>query len=93
MTEPEDSVIPCWIYRSGRKSEMYLYLAQEDDFANIPTPLLERFGKASLVMEIELHPGRNLAREDIAKVMSNLREQGFHLQVPPDIQPHLYQGE
>lgn len=72
---------------------MYLYLTKEDDFENIPKPLLERFGQATLVMELELHSGRKLALEDITKVMTNLRELGFHLQIPPDIQPHLYQGE
>jgi len=72
---------------------MYLYLAQEDHFENIPKPLLDRFGQAVRVMELELHPGRDLAREDITKVMANLREQGFHLQMPPDIQVKLYRGD
>lgn len=93
MTEPKEDVIPCWIYRSSRKNEMYLYLAEEDNFANIPKPLLDRFGQAILVMELELHPGRDLAREDVNEVMANLREQGFHLQMPPNIQAYLYQGE
>ncbi len=93
MTNPKDGVIPCWIYRSSRKNEMYLFLAQEDDFENIPQPLLDRFGHAVLVMELELHPERDLARQDIAKVMANLREQGFHLQMPPDIQAKLYRGD
>jgi len=72
---------------------MYLYLAEEDNFETIPKPLLDRFGQATLVMELELHPGRDLAREDVTEVMANLREQGFHLQIPPNIQAHLYQGE
>jgi len=93
MTESKEDLIPCWIYRSSRKEEMYLYLAQEDDFESVPKPLLDRFGEASLVMELELHPARDLARENITKVMANLREQGFHLQMPPDIHAHLYQGE
>ncbi len=93
MSKLNDNVIPCWVYRSSRKDAMYLYLAQEDDFENIPKPLLERFGQATLVMKIELHSGRTLAREEITKVMANLRKQGFHLQLPPDIQPHLCQGE
>ena len=93
MTETKKEVIPCWIYRSSRKSDMYLYLMKEDDFESVPKPLLDRFGEATLVMEIELHPERNLAREDITKVLANLREHGFHLQVPPNLQPHLYHGE
>ncbi|MGB8144687.1 MAG: YcgL domain-containing protein, partial [Chromatiaceae bacterium] len=39
------------------------------------------------VMELALHPERRLAREDVAKVMTNLDTQGFHLQMPPQIRP------
>lgn len=93
MTASQTLGIPCWIYRSSRKEEMFLYLPEEDNFDNVPQPLLDRFGKASLVMALELHPGRSLAREDINKVMENLNGQGFHLQMPPDIQPYLYEGD
>ncbi len=93
MDESKDDFLPCWVYRSGRKEGMYLYLAQEGGFEPVPQPLRERFGPATLVMQLELHPGRTLAQEDVTKVMANLRGQGFHLQIPPDIQPHLYQGD
>lgn len=83
----------CWIYRSPRRPEMYLYLAEEARFKVVPEPLLQRFGTPSLVMELELHPERKLAREDVSLVLQNLRAQGFHLQMPPEIRPHLYQGE
>jgi len=93
MTEPENIAIPCWIYRSSCKDEMFLYLLQEDCFDAVPSPLLDRFGQASLVMELMLHPQRTLAREDINKVIANLQEHGFHLQMPPDIKPYLYTGD
>ncbi len=93
MTQSKDAAIPCWIYRSSRKDEMYLYLAQEDHFEEVPQPLLDRFGQPVRVMELELHPGRELAREDVTKVMASLREQGFYLQIPPDIQAKLYRGD
>ena len=38
-------------------------------------------------MELNLHPARRLAREDVVKVMTNLDTQGFHLQMPPEIRP------
>jgi len=84
--------LPCWIYRSPRKDEMYLYLGAEDGFEAVPKPLLERFGKPELVMQIELHDGRILAREDVVRVMRNLAEKGFHLQMAPVLAPSLYHG-
>ena len=88
MTE----TLPCWIYKSPLKDEMYLYLAEEEGFDPVPKPLLERFGKPIFVMELALHEQRKLAREDVAKVMQNLSGQGFHLQLPPVLKPDLYHG-
>jgi uncharacterized protein len=85
--------IPCWIYRSPRKDEMYLYLSAEDDFACVPEALLQRFGTPVMVMQLALTPQRGLAREDVVKVMENLRSQGFHLQMPPKLRVDLYEGE
>ncbi|MCB1722998.1 MAG: YcgL domain-containing protein [Chromatiaceae bacterium] len=87
-----DEILPCWVYRSPRKQEMYLYLASEDDFGCVPPALLTRFGEPVLVIELELSPERRLAREDVRKVMQNLREHGFHLQMPPELNPQLYEG-
>ncbi|VAX10505.1 hypothetical protein MNBD_GAMMA26-108 [hydrothermal vent metagenome] len=92
MTESDNNPISSWIYRSSRKEEMFLYLRQEDGFDVVPESLLDRFGQASLVMELELHSQRTLAREDVNKVVANLLEHGFHLQMPPDINPYLYEG-
>jgi uncharacterized protein YcgL (UPF0745 family) len=87
-----DDCLPCWVYRSPRKQEMYLYLAAEDGFEKVPAALLERFGEPILIIELELSPKRKLAREDVRRVMANLRAQGFHLQMPPQLQPELYHG-
>ena len=87
-----ESNLPCWVYRSPRKQEMYIYLAQEDGFDTLPAALLESFGEPILVIELELSPDRKLAREDVGKVMANLRDQGFHLQMPPQLHPDMYHG-
>jgi uncharacterized protein YcgL (UPF0745 family) len=87
-----DNNLPCWVYRSPRKQEMYLYLAEEDGFERVPEPLMARFGEPVLVIELELNARRKLAREDVGRVMANLREQGYHLQMPPNLQPTLYHG-
>jgi len=81
--------IDCWIYRSQRQQEMYLYLAQEDGFGELPEALRRHFGRPALVMQLPLHPARRLAREDVNQVMANLQTQGYHLQLPPDIPPPL----
>lgn len=84
--------LPCWVYRSVRKREMYLYLAEEGGFDRVPADLLERFGDPVLVIELELSAQRRLAREDVDRVMANLRSQGFHLQLPPQMEAPLYHG-
>jgi uncharacterized protein YcgL (UPF0745 family) len=38
MTENQNNTIPCWIYRSSRKDEMYLYLGKEEGFDEVPEP-------------------------------------------------------
>jgi uncharacterized protein YcgL (UPF0745 family) len=84
--------LPCWVYRSPRVQEMYLYLAAEDGFDPVPSALMARFGEPILVIELELSSERELAREDVHRVMANLQERGFHLQMPPHLQPPLYHG-
>jgi uncharacterized protein YcgL (UPF0745 family) len=84
--------LPCWIYRSGRKDEMYLYLAQEDGFQRVPEALRDLFGTPILVLRLDLHPGRRLAREDVAHVIDDLRHQGYHLQLPPLAVPPVPQA-
>lgn len=91
MTTPTD-MLPCWIYKSLRKQEMYVYLAKEDGLDDLPEALAARFGAAEFVMELELHADRKLARADVLKVMANLRTHGFHLQMPPDLDPDMYYG-
>jgi uncharacterized protein len=66
------SNLPCWIYKSPRKDEMYLCLAAEDGFGAVPPALIERFGTPRLVIRLDLHPDRSLALEDVASAMANL---------------------
>lgn len=73
----------CWIYRSTRRRDMYLYLAQEAGFDAAPKALIERMGTMELVIEIELYPGRKLARADADEVLKSLDRDGYYLQLPP----------
>ncbi len=81
-----------WIYRSSRKDEMYLYLMVKDGFDEVPKALMAMFGEPSLVMGLELSPERALAREDSRVVIKSLHDQGFFLQMPPNLEPDLYDG-
>ena len=74
----------CFVYRSARISESYLYLAREGGFDVLPPEAGKAFGKPELVLEINLAPDRKLAREDVKTVISNLEKHGWHLQLPPD---------
>lgn len=73
----------CSIYKSLRKNGMYLYVDKRDALARVPEGLLAAFGTPQLAFELVLTPERQLAREDIGKVLANLETQGYHLQMPP----------
>lgn len=75
----------CHIYRSGRKLDTYLYLADKDDFSIIPADLLRVFGPPEFSFSLDLTQQRELAREDAAKVLDNLENQGYHLQLQNDV--------
>jgi hypothetical protein len=81
MKEP----ITCYIYRSNRKLDTYLYVVEKDDFSNIPEELMTVFGEPEFSFEFELTPGRKLAKENSSTVYDNLTEQGFHLQLADDL--------
>lgn len=73
----------CSIYRSPRKSGMYLYVERSEALGRVPPELLSAFGTPQLAFDIVLTPSRKLAREDIETVLTNLGKQGYHLQMPP----------
>jgi len=64
----------------------------EEDFDAVPELLMAGFGQPSLVMELELHENRPLARADTIKVMQQLEEEGYFLQMPPNLRPDIYHG-
>lgn len=77
----------CFIYKSLKKDELYLYLDKKDDFSAVPAELFQSFGKLQFVMELTLSSERTLAREDVNRVMSSLSNKGFFVQMPPLIMP------
>jgi len=89
---PEDNT-KCWVYKSVRKEEMYLYLSAEDAFDVLPEELLSSFGTPVFVLSLELTATRRLARVETSKVITALQQDGYFLQMPPDLKPHLYFGD
>ncbi|MDX9874105.1 MAG: YcgL domain-containing protein [Spongiibacteraceae bacterium] len=80
----------CAIYRSTRVAEMYLYVEADAGLERVPEALLDRFGAPQLVMKLALSEARPLARADVKKVLQDIDENGFFLQVPPP--PEAYMG-
>ena len=79
MSQP----VECHIYRTKKKSELYLYLAKEDDFSVVPKDIMGYFGTPEKSMVVELTPERKLARVDVNDVLKSLDEHGFFIQMPP----------
>ena len=73
----------CYVYKSSRRADTYVYLARRDDEGVLPAPLRQQLGALSLVLELDLSPERRLARADAANVMAQLADAGYYLQMPP----------
>lgn len=77
----------CFIYKSLKKNELYLYVNKKDDFSALPDDLCQSLGRLQFVMELQLSPERKLAREDAKEVIASLESRGFHIQMPPVMVP------
>jgi len=75
----------CRIYRSERKAETYLYLAETLPFEELPGELRRHFGEPALVMRLEIGPQTRLARVATADVLRALAQDGYFLQLPPKL--------
>jgi uncharacterized protein YcgL (UPF0745 family) len=81
----------CFVYRSSKKDETYLFVPArsdsaesfEADLSRVPDALLGHLGSLELVMQLELTPDRTLARARAEDVEESLRSRGFYLQLPP----------
>lgn len=75
----------CQIYRSSKKSDMYLYVDKKDDLSRVPAPLLTLFGTPKAAMVQMLTEEKKLARVDAKDVMQQITDKGYFLQMPtPD---------
>lgn len=81
MTSVKPTV--CDIYKSPKKDEMYLYVVKAEGLQRVPEALLQMFGKPKHYVTLLLTPERKLARAEASKVLAELSERGFYLQMPP----------
>ena len=77
----------CFIYKSNKKDELYLYLNKQDDFTCIPEAIFKSIGQPEYVMQLEITPELKLARENASEVLKGIEEHGFFIQMPPTIYP------
>jgi hypothetical protein len=77
----------CFIYKSLKKDQLYIYLQDKDDFSAVPEDLFKSLGRLQFVMELQLTPERKLAKEDVNMVMRQLENKGFYIQMPPVMTP------
>ena len=80
--------IICDVYRGDKRPESYIYVDKGVGLKRVPEELLNLFGELEISFSFVLTEDRKLAKEDSKKVMANLSEQGYHLQMPP-----LYLGQ
>ncbi|QEP43730.1 YcgL domain-containing protein [Ectothiorhodospiraceae bacterium BW-2] len=85
MLNKSTVITPCFIYRSRKRGELYLFLAQKDDFTALPETVWRYFGPPEYAMTLQLTPQSRLARSSVAEVLQNLAKRGFHIQLPPEI--------
>ena len=72
----------CYVYRSNRKRDTYLYIREKDDFSDIPETVLTIFGKPEYSLSFFLDESRKLAQADPVEVINQLQANGFYLQLP-----------
>lgn len=62
---------------------MYLYVPKKDSFEDVPEPLMQMFGRPELVTILALDKHERLGMVDKQKLIDELSDKGFYLQVPP----------
>ncbi|HET8881815.1 MAG TPA: YcgL domain-containing protein [Solimonas sp.] len=87
--------VECRVYRCARQPEMYLYVRADLAADALPEALRAHTGRLTEVMTLALTPQRKLARVDVVRVIEQLRDTGYYLQMPPaqTIDAHLYFGD
>ncbi|HEU4664354.1 MAG TPA: YcgL domain-containing protein [Dokdonella sp.] len=76
----------CFVHKSLRRADTYVYLRQPDGSDALPAALRDALMPMRQVLELELTPTRRLAQVDATRVIEALEQHGYYVQLPPD--PH-----
>jgi len=76
--------VECVIYKSKKQEELYLYIDASKQLNEFPAELLGKINTEKPIMNLTLSPERKLARADVVKVMQEIQQKGFYLQLPPN---------
>jgi len=78
-----------YIYRSEKREGLYVYVADKDMLSQLPEAVQQQLGNAEFSLQMDLTAERKLVQEDAATVLDNISKNGFHLQMPRDIESQL----
>lgn len=70
----------CTVYKSLAHRDTYLYLRRDLALQCLPTGLQKVLGRLEHVLDLDLQPGRKLARVDATAVLVALAEPGYFVQ-------------
>ena len=71
------------VYKSLKKNETYLFIKKREDFSDVPEMLLKQFGAPQLVSILNIQKDTKMAISNAKKVLNELKNNGFYLQLPP----------
>ena len=71
----------CYIYRSTKKENCYLYMEQENDFFHIPEKIMAIFGTPVFVMKVLLDGKRRFVVGTAQEIEEKIKADGFFLQM------------
>ena len=73
----------CKIYKCSKKSDVYLFVREQDELSDIPDELMRSLGNLTFVMDLRLDSDTSLANSQPDDVIQSIEDQGFYLQIPP----------
>lgn len=77
------------IYRSEKKEGLYIYVEKGYDLKTLPKVILDKVGRLERAMIMLLTPEKKLARAKVENVVAAIEEQGFYLQLPPQLDQYM----
>jgi uncharacterized protein len=71
----------CYIYRSTKKENCYLYMENENDFSTIPEKIMSILGSPVFVMKVLLDGKRRFVVGTSDEIEEKIKTDGFFLQM------------